>query len=207
MDYKEFKKKLEKIKFSKNQVKYINRIAPNGNKVKTYDTSCDLERNIMLEAELKRQYYKQEDAKDSYSSCFSGKKTSSQNNAFHEAVKQLLPQYNEYLANHGGDRFGKIIHNKDTFKDVLKVEAGYFREITKEEALIYVKMNLQELRKIMPDAKVEELVEARLRQKELGRVRDATKDKMIEILKAIEVWAINKGFSLCIDRELMDLIK
>jgi hypothetical protein len=41
----------------------------------------------------------------------------------------------------------------------------------------------------------------------LGRVRDATKDKMIEILKAIEVWAINKGFSLSIDKELMDLIK
>jgi len=30
---------------------------------------------------------------------------------------------------------------------------------------------------------------------------------MIDILKAIEIWAIDKGFSLCIEKELMDLIK
>jgi hypothetical protein len=204
MNYKEFKKKLEKIKFSKNQVKYINRIAPNGNNVKIYDTDCDLERNISLEAELKRQYYKQDDAKDSYSSCFSGEKTDLQNKAFHSAVNQLLPQYNEYLANHGADRFGKLVYNKDSFKEALKVEAGYFREITKEEALIYVRMNRQELKRLLPDATVEELVEARLRQKEVGRIRDATKEQLIDILKAIDIWAMDKGFSLHIEKKKKD---
>jgi|TARA_Y100000289_G_C3906605_1_gene142282 dsDNA-binding SOS-regulon protein len=206
MKYKEYKKQLESIKYSKNQIKYKKITTANGNAFDQYDNDCDFERNLQMENNLKRRYYKQEDAKDSFSSCYA-KKTNRQNSAFHSAVVQLLPQYNEYLANHGADRFGKLVYNEDTFKEALKVEAGYFREIKKEEALIYVKMNRQELKKLLPNATVEELVDARLRQKEIGRIRDATKEQMIDILKAIEIWAIDKGFSLCIEKELMDLIK
>ena len=114
MKYKEYKKQLESIKYSKNQIKYKKITTANGNAFDQYDNDCDFERNLQMENNLKRRYYKQEDAKDSFSSCYA-KKTNRQNSAFHSAVVQLLPQYNEYLANHGADRFGKLVYNEDTF--------------------------------------------------------------------------------------------
>jgi len=201
LTYKQFKTRLEKIKFSRDQFSLKEVKAYNGNTILQYDKGCDLEKNIGLQNELIRSYYKQEKAVDSYSSCNQGGKTTPQNNAFHFAVEVLLPQYNKHLAETGNCKYGKIVHNKDSFKEVLKAQAGYFRKITKEEALIYVKINLSNLKKLVPDATVEELIEARQNQKDLGRIRDCSKEKMIEILKAIDLWAMNMGFSLCISEE------
>jgi len=169
-----------------------------------WSKNIDLDRQLMALNGNIRNYFRQEKCPDFYLKLHKGEKTDLQNKAFHSAVNQLLPQYNEYLANHGADRFGKLVYNKDSFKEALKVEAGYFREITKEEALIYVKMNRQELKRLLPDATVEELVEARLRQKEVGRIRDATKEQLIDILKAIEIWAMDKGFLLRIEKKKKD---
>jgi len=190
-----YKSKIENIKFSKYQFRYIEIRG-----IKQYDINCDFEKNFAV---MKNDFKKLlENSKGNlYLKISSSKKTSQQNKAFHSAVSQLLPQYNEYLANHGADRFGKLIYNEDSFKDALKVEADYFREIKKEEALIYVKMNRQELKRLLPDATVEELVEARLRQKEVGRIRDATRQQMLDILKAVEIWAMDKGFSLSLEKE------
>ena len=198
MNYKSI---IENIKFSKNQFRYVE-----SQGVKQYDKNCDFEKNFAV---IKNHFKKllENSECNLYLKISSSKKTDQQNKAFHSAVSQLLPQYNEYLANHGADRFGKLIYNKDSFKDALKVEAGYFRVIKKEEALIYVKMNMQELKRLLPNATIEELVEARSRQKEVGRIRDATRQQMLNILKAIEIWAMDKGFSLSIDKKLMDLIK
>ena len=192
MNYKSI---IENIKFSKYQFRYIETQG-----VKQYDKNCDFEKNFTT---IKNNFKKLlENSKGNlYLKISSSKKTDQQNKAFHSAVIQLLPQYNEYLANHGADRFGKLIYNKDSFKDALKMEAGYFREIKKEEALIYVKINRQELKRLLPDATIEELVEARLRQKEVGRIRDATRQQMLNILKAVEIWAMDKGFSLSLEKE------
>ena len=198
MNYKSI---IENIKFSKNQFRYVE-----SQGVKQYDKNCDFEKNFAVTKNHFKKLLENSEC-NLYLKISSSKKTDQQNKTFHSAVSQLLPQYNEYLANHGADRFGKLIYNKDSFKDALKVEAGYFREIKKEEALIYVKMNMQELKRLLPDATIEELVEARSRQKEVGRIRDATRQQMLNILKAIEIWAMDKGFSLSIDKKLMDLIK
>ena len=198
MNYKSI---IENIKFSKNQFRYVE-----SQGVKQYDKNCDFEKNFAVTKNHFKKLLENSEC-NLYLKISSSKKTDQQNKTFHSAVSQLLPQYNQYLANHGADRFGKLIYNKDSFKDALKVEAGYFREIKKEEALIYVKMNMQELKRLLPDATIEELVEARSRQKEVGRIRDATRQQMLNILKAIEIWAMDKGFSLSIDKKLMDLIK
>ena len=65
MKYKEYKKQLESIKYSKNQIKYKKITTANGNVFDQYDNDCDFERNLQMENNLKRRYYKQEDAKDS----------------------------------------------------------------------------------------------------------------------------------------------
>ena len=139
MNYKSI---IENIKFSKNQFRYVE-----SQGVKQYDKNCDFEKNFAVTKNHFKKLLENSEC-NLYLKISSSKKTDQQNKAFHSAVSQLLPQYNEYLANHGADRFGKLIYNKDSFKDALKVEAGYFREIKKEEALIYVKMNMQELKSV-----------------------------------------------------------
>jgi len=112
-----YKSKIENIKFSKYQFRYIEIRG-----IKQYDINCDFEKNFAV---MKNDFKKLlENSKGNlYLKISSSKKTSQQNKAFHSAVSQLLPQYNEYLANHGADRFGKLIYNEDSFKDALKVEA------------------------------------------------------------------------------------
>ena len=38
-------------------------------------------------------------------------------------------------------------------------------------------------------------------KKEVGRIRDATRQQMLDILKAVEIWAMDKGFSLSLEKE------
>ena len=49
MNYKQYKSVLEKIKFSKNQVRFNEVTSLSGAKVSVYDNSCDLERNISIQ--------------------------------------------------------------------------------------------------------------------------------------------------------------
>ena len=46
MKYKEYKKQLESIKYSKNQIKYKKITTANGNVFDQYDNDCDFERNL-----------------------------------------------------------------------------------------------------------------------------------------------------------------
>jgi len=52
-----------------------------------------------------------------------------------------------------------------------------------------------------------ELIELDQKSIVLKSKADATKEEMMEGLDKLDKWAMNKGFSLIISRELMDLIK
>ena len=207
MDYNQYKAKLHKIKFSHNQIKFNTVTALNGDKIKVYDMHCDLERHLALENEIKREYYKQSDSEDSYASANKGLKTNPQHNSFFRAVDELLPQYNEYLSNTGSNKYGEIIYNKEGFEDFLKLQGGLKRKKTKAEAVLFVKTNLSILKKYMPDGTPEEFIERDCATIVPDTIKGQSQEKMREVLNKISLWAMDKGFTLSISRELMDLVK
>ena len=73
-----------------------------------------------------------------------------------------------------------MIFNEDEFKFILKYAGGWYKEIKNKNG------------DVIPIEK---------------SFKDITKDEMIMVLKKIDRWAMMRGISLCIDKELMDLIK
>ena len=78
------------------------------------------------------------------------------------------------------EELGEMIFNEDEFKFILKYAGGWYKEIKNKNG------------DVIPIEK---------------SFKDITKDEMIMVLKKIDRWAMMRGFSLCIDKELMDLIK
>lgn len=171
--HKKYKTFIEKIRFSKDQIKYIERYC-HKNGVKIYDSNCDFERNFV---NLKNYFidFLESNGGDFYLKLSKGEKTYPQLKAFYEAVNQLLPQYNSKQ-----EELGEMIFNEDEFKFILKYAGGWYKEIKNKNG------------DVIPIEK---------------SFKDITKDEMIMVLKKIDRWAMMRGFSLCIDKQLMDLIK
>jgi|DEB0MinimDraft_12_1074336.scaffolds.fasta_scaffold143972_1 hypothetical protein len=137
-----------------------------------------------------------------------GKKTYPQLKAFYSARDQLLPQYNKYLMETGNNEFdGETAqYSESGFEDVMKAIMGLVRKKTLEEAIIFVKNNIRK-HPLFKGVSEKELIELDQKSIVLKSKADATKEEMMEGLDKLDKWAMNKGFSLIISRELMDLIK
>jgi len=78
------------------------------------------------------------------------------------------------------EELGDMIFNKDEFKFILKFAGGWYKEIkNKNNDVIPIEKSFKGI----------------------------TKDEMTLVLKKIDRWSMMRGFSLSIDKELMDLIK
>ena len=97
-------------------------------------------------------------------------------------LKAFYEAVNQLLPQYNAkqEELGEMIFNEDEFKFILKYAGGWYKEIKNKNS------------DIIPIEK---------------SFKDITKDEMIMVLKKIDRWAMMRGFSLCIDKELMDLIK
>ena len=97
-------------------------------------------------------------------------------------LKAFYEAINQLLPQYNSkqEELGEMIFNKDEFKFILKYAGGWYKEIKNKNG------------EVIPIEK---------------SFKDITKDEMIMVLKKIDRWAMMRGFSLCIDKELMDLIK
>jgi len=97
-------------------------------------------------------------------------------------LKAFYEAINQLLPQYNSkqEELGEMIFNEDEFKFILKYAGGWYKEIKNKNG------------DVIPIEKSFE---------------DITKDEMIMVLKKIDRWAMMRGFSLCIDKELMDLIK
>lgn len=97
-------------------------------------------------------------------------------------LKAFYEAINQLLPQYNAkqEELGEMIFNEDEFKFILKYAGGWYKEIKNKNS------------DIIPIEK---------------SFKDITKDEMIMVLKKIDRWAMMRGFSLCIDKELMDLIK
>jgi|DEB0MinimDraft_10_1074344.scaffolds.fasta_scaffold41989_4 hypothetical protein len=97
-------------------------------------------------------------------------------------LKAFYEAINQLLPQYNSkqEELGEMIFNEDEFKFILKYAGGWYKEIKNKNG------------DVIPIEK---------------SFKDITKDEMIMVLKKIDRWAMMRGFSLCIDKELMDLIK
>lgn len=97
-------------------------------------------------------------------------------------LKAFYEAINQLLPQYNAkqEELGEMIFNEDEFKFILKYAGGWYKEIKNKNG------------DVIPIEK---------------SFKDITKDEMIMVLKKIDRWAMMRGFSLCIDKELMDLIK
>jgi len=97
-------------------------------------------------------------------------------------LKAFYAAVNQLLPQYNSkqEELGEMIFNEDEFKFILKYAGGWYKEIKNKNG------------DVIPIEK---------------SFKDITKDEMIMVLKKIDRWAMMRGFSLCIDKELMDLIK
>lgn len=97
-------------------------------------------------------------------------------------LKAFYEAVNQLLPQYNSkqEELGEMIFNEDEFKFILKYAGGWYKEIKNKNG------------DVIPIEK---------------SFKDITKDEMIMVLKKIDRWAMMRGFSLCIDKQLMDLIK
>jgi hypothetical protein len=97
-------------------------------------------------------------------------------------LKAFYEAVNQLLPQYNAkqEELGEMIFNEDEFKFILKYAGGWYKEIKNKNG------------DVIPIEK---------------SFKDITKDEMIMVLKKIDRWAMMRGFSLCIDKQLMDLIK
>ena len=97
-------------------------------------------------------------------------------------LKAFYEAINQLLPQYNAkqEELGEMIFNEDEFKFILKYAGGWYKEIKNKNG------------DVIPIEK---------------SFKDITKDEMIMVLKKIDRWAMMRGFSLCIDKQLMDLIK
>jgi len=97
-------------------------------------------------------------------------------------LKAFYEAINQLLPQYNSkqEELGEMIFNEDEFKFIIKYAGGWYKEIKNKNG------------DVIPIEK---------------SFKDITKDEMIMVLKKIDRWAMMRGFSLCIDKELMDLIK
>ena len=97
-------------------------------------------------------------------------------------LKAFYEAINQLLPQYNAkqEELGEMIFNEDEFKFILKYAGGWYKEIKNKNG------------DVIPIEK---------------SFKDITKDEMIMVLKKIDRWGMMRGFSLCIDKELMDLIK
>lgn len=97
-------------------------------------------------------------------------------------LKAFYEAVNQLLPQYNAkqEELGEMIFNEDEFKFILKYAGGWYKEIKNKNG------------DVIPIEK---------------SFKDITKDEMIMVLKKIDRWAMMRCFSLCIDKQLMDLIK
>ena len=231
MNYKQYKSGLEKIKFSKNQVRFNEVTSLSGAKVSVYDNSCDLERNISIQSEAIRAYYKQDDAENSFSSAVKGSKTTAQHKAFWEAHKQfniIFKDRNGYeLSKEALSEKMKIaggwsqskgiklasIEVKSDINSIVKKYVGVSSgiKITPKELLnkyndIY-KLGYDDFKTLKEDI-MEREIELLSTQKVGKSISTISKEDMSRLLSNVVNWAYNDyNIQISIDQELRDLIK